>query len=229
MGNTCSPLVAQNRLAVPARPRDLPGRAMRCACPGPGRASWALVALVPCGAPYGLVNEPGQGRAGGRWSRRASPWNKAAACGQARAGQGQAGREKSGADCLRNASDWPPEAASLPQRICGGFGLGLPLTARRVLFRSPARSGGQVAGCRGPREPARSAAAAARPWGCLVITRPRLGDHVHAVGVVGVGCGGAASAARHGRPAPGTRRGASGRGRPPPASPRPVRGLWRGG
>ena len=138
-------------------------------------------------------------------------------------------REKSAGDCLRNASNWPPQAASLPQRICGGFGPGLPLTARRVLFRSPARSGGQVAGCRGPREPARSAATAARPWGCLVITRPRLGDHVHAVGVVGVGCGGAASAARHGRPAPGTLPGASWPGRLPPTSPQRVRGRWRGG
>ncbi len=75
---------------VPASHRDLPMGAMRCACPGPW-ASWALVALVPCGAPYGLVNVRRSGvRAGGRWSRRASPWNKAAACGQARAGQGQA-------------------------------------------------------------------------------------------------------------------------------------------
>src|SRR6266542_1917529 len=42
--------------------------------------------------PMELSKNPGQGRAGGRWSRRASPWNKAAACGQARAGQGQAGK-----------------------------------------------------------------------------------------------------------------------------------------
>ena len=143
--------------------------------------------------------------------------------------RGKPGREKSGADCLRNGSNWPPEAASLPQRICGGFGPGLPLTGRRVLFRRSARSGGQVAGCRGPREPARSAAAAARPSAVRVIARPPPGGHVHAVGVVDVGCGGAASAAQHGRPAPGTRRGASGRGRPPPASPRPVRGRRRGG
>jgi hypothetical protein len=51
--------------------RDLPMGAIRCACPR--SASWALVALVPCGAPYRPVKEPGQGRAGGRWSRNPSP------------------------------------------------------------------------------------------------------------------------------------------------------------
>ena len=140
--------------------------------------------------------------------------------------RGKPEREKSGADCLRNESNWPPEAASLPQTICGGFGPGLPLTARRVLFRSPARSGGQVAGCRGPREPARSAAAAARPSGCLVTAAPPHGWHVHAVGVAR---GGGASATRRGRPATGGRRGASALGRPRSASPRPGRGRRRGG
>jgi hypothetical protein len=81
-------------------------------------------------------------RAEWRWSRRASPWNKAAAERQARAGQGQAMK---GQIRRRLFAEWIKTAAGggfRPQRICGGFGPGLPLTVRRVLFRRSARSGG---------------------------------------------------------------------------------------
>lgn len=74
-----------------------------CAVPARAlRASWALVALVPCGAPYGLVNVPGQGPSG--WAVALARPGRTCR-GTSRAGRVQAGRAKSGAGCLRNESN----------------------------------------------------------------------------------------------------------------------------
>src|SRR5262245_35316199 len=101
----CSPLLARELLPLPASHRDLPVGAMRCACPK-GGGSWALVALVPCGAPYGVINVR---RSGGPSGRAAVPQGLALEQGGRLAAKhapvrGKPGREKSGADCLRNES-----------------------------------------------------------------------------------------------------------------------------